>query len=136
MPARETCSRCAAPIPANAPQGFCPACLLRAGLAALGARGESARVIAPQKSKSRSTVGDYELLDEVARGGMGIVFRARQISLNRIVAVKALLFGEFASNAFIARFRAEAQAAAALQHPNIVAMHDVWEHGGQHFFSM
>lgn len=67
---------------------------------------------------------------------MGIVFRARQISLNRIVAVKALLFGEFASEEFITRFRAEAQAAAALQHPNIVAIHEVWQGGGQHFFSM
>src|SRR6185436_16526815 len=81
-------------------------------------------------------VGDYELLDEIARGGMGIVFRARQLSLDRIVAVKALLFGEFASDPFIARFRAAAQAAAALQHPNLVAIHDVWEHRGQHFFSM
>jgi WD40 repeat protein len=137
MPAREICSRCAAVIPANAPQGLCSACLLRTGLAALTSSREWSRLSAqPEKNKARSTVGDYELLEEIARGGMGIVFRARQISLNRIVAVKALLFGEFASDPFIARFRAEAQAAAALQHPNIVAVHDVWEHSGQHFFSM
>jgi WD40 repeat protein len=140
MPARKSCGRCATPIPVNAPQGLCPACLLTAGFTALGSTAKrpataNARVIF-EKSKARTTVGDYELIEEIARGGMGIVFRARQISLNRTVAVKALLFGEFASDPFIARFRDEAQAAAALQHPNIVAIHDVWQHAGQHFFSM
>jgi len=140
----QTCPQCGMELPAGSSSWLCPKCVLANATAGETGEGDTFPILGEMEVASGDgpaeafprTLGDYQLLERIGEGGMGVVYKARQVSLDRIVAVKVLPFGQLANKEYVHRFRTEAVAAGSLQHPNVVGIHEVGLDEGQHYLVM
>ncbi len=132
--AGKVCAECGATVFADAPEGVCSVCLFRTGLAST--ENESEEALEPTIARMFKDFGDYELVGQIGHGGQGVVYRARQKSLNRTVALKVIGLAHWATEAHVTRFRMEAEAAARLDDPHIVPIYEIGERDGACYYSM
>ena len=133
MKTTHTCQGCGATLAdSGSDDNCCPACFLRQGLIS------SIGTVPPMPAAEGPppVFGPYELLEEIGRGGMGVVYKARQRNLKRMVAIKLLVSGAYSSESLLRRFQIEAESAAGLQHPGIVAIYEFGETDDQPFYAM
>ncbi len=146
MTVADRCPSCSTILPPDAPAGLCPNCLLKAGLSGSSetidpSDAETLRLDDESRAKpaalpAGTRFGPYELIERIAQGGMGVVYKAKDVGLGRTIALKMILAGRFANEAEVQRFRHEAEAAANLDHSNIVPIYEIDECEGRQYFTM
>src|SRR5262245_17118725 len=146
-PTLKLCPNCGRPVPPDAPAELCPSCLVRGAFSQDGSFTESKagladtlHIVIPEEvalpEGAPKRLGSYDLLEKIAQGGMGVVYKARHTGLDRIVALKMIRSGVLATPRDVERFQREARSAAKLHHPNVVTIHDIGEQDGQHYYTM